>query len=309
MRRTILACFVGLLIFVGVSYEAPQGRCALAQSFQQNYTRGKVLLSQKLYIDAVREFIKAINTPRGRKHFGAHYFLAVSYYRFGNITQSMKTLALAKGMIKNNRQRDSYKLLKRQTKSLFGRLRIVPEVDPDAVGRLMLKLEVKDDFSHPQKKRAYRIIRKFWSKKGIVLKGNVLYLPKGDYRISISRPQCLSYGLTTGNALTGDLSITDSPSSLALKAKQSCQCEGGQVLVTRASKKMCTCPKGSVWSTSRGRCEIPPKNPGSGGWAANNWGWILFGVALAGGAGAGVAVFVVMQNADRPVKVGGNAWK
>jgi hypothetical protein len=275
---------------------------APALAFQQEYQQGKLLLRQKLYVDAVRALYKVVNqTARGKKHFGAHYYLAIAYYKLGNITQSMKYLARAKTFIKNRKQREFHSLMMKKIKVLFGPLRIIPEADPDAVGRLLLSLEVKTAFSNSQKRRAYRIIRKFWSKKGIALKGATLYLPKGDYTIAIAQPQCLMYGLTLGNTIVTDVAISSQMSTFALKAKRSCDCKGGQVPVKKKDKVVCSCPKNTVWSTKRNRCEIPPKLPSQQPWIANNWGWIVGGVLVAGAIGGGVATFVAINNAPKVV--------
>lgn len=279
-------------------------------SFQQRYERGKLLLRQKQYADAIRDLYRAVyHTPRGKKHFGAHYFLALAYYRLGNITQAMKSLRPAKGLIKNSKQRFTYKLLISKIRNLFGSLRIIPEVDPDSVGRLLLRLEVKNAFSNPQKIRAFRIIRKFWSTKGIVLKGSILYLPKGEYKISIARTQCLRLGLTLGGATIDELSVGAQTSTLALKAVQSCQCEGGQVLKKKGEKVFCGCPDKTVWFPKKNRCEIPAKVIAKPTWIGRNWGWVLGGVVVAGAAGAGVAVVVATMNAPKPVVVRGTLFK
>ena len=53
---------------------------AHAVDFQLTYRQGKLFLKQKLFFDAVKAFHQVITqTARGKRHFGAHFYLAQAY--------------------------------------------------------------------------------------------------------------------------------------------------------------------------------------------------------------------------------------
>ncbi len=267
--------------------------------FLQKYERGKILLRRGLYLDAMRElFLAARKTQKGHRHFGAHYYLAVAYYRIGDITRAIKTLNEASKLIKNRRQRQVYNSQMAQIKALFGKLHIVLEVDPEEVGRLKIKIITKTPFSHAQKRRTYRILSKRWLKKGISLSNTTYYLPKGDYSITVAVPQCLQLAFTIGATVMKDITINDQETTLALRAQKSCDCPGGQVAKKIGKKLTCICPKKTVWSTKRQMC-ILTKMVDTRPWLARNWPWLLgVGVGVVAAGAATLIAISIAQNAD-----------
>lgn len=272
-------------------------------TFGQLYSRGKVLLKQRLYTDAARELQRASQTPRGGKHFGTHYFWGLALYRLGRVGAAMEALDKAKGFAQNNTQRGALKRLRTQVKSLFGAFQIVPQVDPDQVGRLKLTLRASAAFSHPQKRRIFGIYKKRWAQRGLRLQGQTFYLPKGSYTISIQKTQCLRYGLVSKQSLVKSFSISSAPVVLSLQEKQSCQCGGGQVVVRTKRRVSCECTKGTVWSQKNKRCEIPKAQAS---WLAQNWVWVtLLGAGVVAG-GAVAVYFLVAPPAQTNIPVEGD---
>jgi hypothetical protein len=273
--------------------------------FAQKYTRGKFLLQQKRFLDAQRElYVVVTRTTRGKRHFGAHYYLALAYYRLGMIRESITMLARAKGLIKRPVQKRSRERLLKQINALFGRIKIVPEVDPAEVGPLKLNVTTSTVFSHPQKKRTFRILSKRWKTKGINLTktaNQTVYLPKGEYgAFSIVLPLCLQYALLRNGGKIKSLTLGNTPITLTLKSQRSCSCPGGQKMVTVGIRRVCRCPEGSVWSQKSNRCEIPKAAPQKS-WIGSNWPWVT---ALGVGAvAAGIIVPLTLMQADPNVQV------
>ena len=280
---------------------------AQAVDFSQKYGRGKLFLRKGLYIDAIRELYQAVaKTSRGQNHFGAHYYLAIAYYRIGDITRAMRALTKGKKLTKKKSHVQRADQLIAQIKVLFGKLRIIPEVDPEEVGPLKIKIRTKTPFSHAQKRRTYRILSSRWQKKGILADGKPFYLPKGEYYVEIALPQCLVYGLTLGPAIMRSVSISGTDYSVALKKKASCECPGGQKPKKLNNGKLtCECPSGTVWSQKRQRCEIP-KTAGGGGVSPVLIGAIVGGVVVVGGGVAAGLLLYTSATAPVTVNVNGN---
>lgn len=304
MRYPALFCMVLGLFLLSL----PQPSVfAQGLSFERSYQRGKLFLKKKLYADAVVELEKAVfQTGKGKKHFAAHYYLARAYYRVGQTAKALKMLKKSKPLIKNSDQKEPYELMLSQINTLFGKVQVVPEVDPDEVGLLKMVIRPKMPFSHPQKQRSFSIISKRWSEVGIPLNGKAVYLPKGEYTVRIGTPQCLSYGFVKSEALVQEISVDKKIVSLALQSKTSCKCEGGQIVKQESTKKVCACPTGSVWSKDEARCVIPGGAKEQSTWIGQNWPWVTaIGV---GAVAAGIIVPVVLinrQNQDVNVSLTG----
>lgn len=289
----LLACLVAPL----------QGHAQV--DFAQKYARGKFLLQQKRFLDAKRElYVVVTQTARGKNHFGAHYYLALSYYRLGMIGPCLALLKRAEGLARRPVQKRTRTRLLQQINTLFGRIKIVPEVDPAEVGPLKMRLKATTVFSHPQKRRTFRILNKRWKENGINLTNTAnqtLYLPKGEYgSFSIVLPLCLQYALLRNGRKIRSLTVGNATITLALKGQQSCNCPGGQKMVMVGIRRVCRCPDGSVWSRKSNRCEIPKSAP-TKSWIGSNWPWIT---ALGVGAvAAGVIVPLTLLQADPNVKV------
>jgi len=299
MRRMSFLSLTSFLVWMVGALVCSQ--LVFASSFRQTYTRGKLLLNQKLYADAVKEFEKASKSPKGKTHFATHYYLSLAYYRVGRITLSLMVLSKASKLAKSDAAREKIKGLSRQITNLFGGLKIIPEVDPDDVGKLKLVLKPKTPFSHAQKRRTFRILSKRWSKKGIALNSQVVYLPKGEYILKVGLPQCLQYGLVVGSIIVKEITIGAKPAHLALKEKVSCKCPGGQIPEKKGQKLICVCPKGSVWSKKSNRCEIPVFKD-KRGFFARNWPWIT-AVGVGAVAAGVVAAVVVAQGQNQATDI------
>lgn len=280
---------------------------AEAGSFTQFYLRGKLLYKQRLYVDAIKELNKAIKTTRGSQSFGAHYYLARAYFWRPNIQKAMETIAKAKELSKNKTQRAAYTKTVQQIRALYGKVTIVPEVDPDEVGRLLFSLKPKAAFSHKHKKRYYRILMKRIKKQGGIRPSTTLYLPKGEYEMGLRRDQCLQYGLFSEEKVARSLEVGDSDISINLKAQKSCQCPSNQIVIKNPKnpkKLTCSCAPGSVWDKKKNQCKKAK--------APNMLPWILgFGIggaALIGGA-IGVVVAITTAEPTDNFLVTGPGWK
>ncbi len=274
--------------------------------FDENYRSGREMVSQNLYMDAVRLLYPAVfKTSRGKKHFGANYFLGMAYYQVGSVTQAMKVLGTARMLARKRNQRELlYMLLKKINKG-FGELQVISEAGADSPKILKIALTPQKSFTDSIQRRAFSIIADLWSKKGINFENTkTLWLPKGEYFLQIPQPMCLSYAFTIGGAVVSDLNIGDSAVSIGLKDTPSCKCLGGQVLKKEGKKLYCTCPDGKVWTAARKRC-LTQQTTDNRGWLARNWPWMtVVGVVVVAAAVAIPVGLVVAQNQDRDISFG-----
>lgn len=279
------------VLFLCVAFLLPTPVQSQSVDFIQLYERGKLLLRQRLYTDALKEFKKSTYTDKGKTHFGAHFYMAICYLRLSAVAQASKALDKAIKLAKSKRHNAAAARLKKQIDSLYGAFRIMPEVDPDEVGRLRIKLEPKVAFSNKQKRIFHRRLAKRLLKKGLVPNNNMIYLPKGEYTIQIAMPQCLKYALISGNTKAKELNIDDSPSKLSLRGTPSCECIGGQRLYRIGKKLTCSCPSGLGWNKAKQRCEktIDPVP-------------IIVGVSVAAVVlGGGAAILVAVLVGDQKI--------
>lgn len=255
--------------------------------FRQRYERGKLLLQRKMYADAINELKKASYTTQGRSFFGVYYYLAYAYYWLPDIRQANLALQSAKRYASRATHREALKKMYTRIQRLYSKVTIVPEVDPDEVGRLRLKLKPKIVFGSQHKQRYLRILNKRLKANGVVPNNRPFYVPKGDYEIVIAEPQCLRYTLIVGGQNASDVSIGDGITQFTLKAGQSCTCTGGQKQYGQGRKMYCACPPGTGWNKDKQRCEV----------GVNPVPWIAAGVGiLVAGAAAVVIGLVVAQN-------------
>lgn len=298
--------------------------CAVATSawavdFGQNYARGKLFVKQKFYGDAAKALEQAVMmTARGKTHFGAHYYLAKALWLMGDVARAKEIIKRAERIMRRNervwavskiqRRRRLIRTMKQKINRTFGALSLIPEVDPSAVGRLRVLLYPTETFTNAFKKRVMKYIDLQLRKKGLVLTGKPIYVPKGSYQIRIAEPQCLQYGLTIGSTVMKEVLIGERPTSLAVKAVSSCRCSQGKVLSRQGKRLSCVCPKGSVWNANLRKC-VRPKVVDNRPWIAKNWPWItVAGVAV---VAAGVVIPVVLiesQNRDREIVLQGSLF-
>lgn len=265
------------------------GQNVLAQEldFRQRYERGKLLLQRKMYADAIAELKKASYTVEGRTFFGVYYYLAFAYYWLPDIQQANLALETAKRYVSKDSHREAIKQLYDRIERTYARVTIVPEVDPDEVGRLRLTLKPKIAFTDSHKRRYFRILTKRLQKTGVVPNNRPFFIPKGDYEWNIAQPQCLRYALFSGGSLVSEISIESGLTQLALKAGRSCSCAGGQKMVGTGNKVSCACPAGTGWNETKQRCEV----------GVNPVPWIALGIGVVvAGATAVVIGLVVAQN-------------
>jgi tetratricopeptide (TPR) repeat protein len=292
---SVLFC-TGLMTLFTTTFVPSQ---VFAQSnFRPLYLRAKLLYKQRLYVDAIKEFNKVINTTaKGKTHFGSHYYLARAYFWKPDIQKAMATLETAKGLINGNKiKQAAYQKALTQIRSLYGKLSLTPEVDPDEVGRLQVVLTPTSTFSHKHKARYYRILKKRLSKSSGMTPNAVIYLPKGEYTIKLKFNQCLQYGLFLNDKLPASVEIGSSDVSLAVKAKASCKCPGNQIVVAdpkNPKKRKCSCAAGTAWVKDKGQCEAidPPVL----------WPWIVGGAVIGAGAIATAIAVPIALNA-RPTR-------
>ncbi|TNE44164.1 MAG: tetratricopeptide repeat protein [Deltaproteobacteria bacterium] len=313
VSRTVLSSvFVVLLGCVVVS-------SAWAVDFAQNYERGKLFVKQKYYGDAVKALEQAVMmTARGKSHFGAHYYLAKALWMMGDVARAKDIIKRAEGIMQRNqriwavskiqRRRRLIRTMRQKINDMFGPLRLIPEVDPESVGRLRVEIAPTESFTSAFKKRVMKYINAQFNKKGVVLTGKAFYLPKGSYQIAVAQPQCLEYALTIGRTVLKEVTISERPTSLAVKKMPSCSCGQGKVLARRGRKKMCVCPNGSVWNPTLNRC-VRPKVVDNRPWISKNWPWITaLGIGV---VAAGVVIPVVLiesQNRDREIVLQGSLF-
>ncbi len=313
VSRTVLSSFLGFL-FCTVAVSS-----VWAVDFSQNYERGKLFVKQKYYGDAVKALEQAVMmTARGKSHFGAHYYLAQALWMMGDVARAKDIIKRAEGIMQRNqriwavskiqRRRRLIRTMKQKISANFGPLRLIPEVDPESVGRLRVEIAPTESFASGFKKRVMKYINLQLTKKGVVLTGKAIYLPKGSYQIAIAQPQCLEYALTIGQTVLKEVTISERPTSLAVKMMSSCRCSQGKVLAQRGRKKMCVCPSGSIWNAALSRC-VRPKVVDNRPWISKNWPWITaLGIGV---VAAGVVIPVVLiesQNRDREIVLQGSLF-
>ena len=263
--------------------------------FRQHYEAGRMMLRRKFYRRAVKEFSAAVKTAKGKRHFGAHYYLAVAYFWLPDIEKALKILEEAKGLVKKPAQHKAYTKLLNKINSLYGQLVIVPQVDPDAVGRLLLRLKPKVPFSNRHKRRYYKVFMARLKKMGgLRVTGEPIYLPRGEYEIGLKMNQCLVYGLFDDERVASSISIGSSPVTLNLKAQKSCNCPSNQKIYRDGKKVYCACPKGMGWNKEKRRCEIAKQM------TALPWVLAGAGVAVVGGVAA-IIIYEVVRDKRRKV--------
>ncbi len=268
--------------------------------FLQRYERGKIMLRQRLYFDAVKEFYVAITkTERGRRHFGAHYYLAKAYYWLPDIQNAMKMLDKAKALAKNATQRRAYRKLLAQIKNLYSAILFEPEVDPEEVGKLQLVITPKSAFSHAHKRRYFAIFLKRLKRNGgVILNNRPIFLPKGDYNIKLKKPQCLKYGLVQDGKIVNEVSVEDEIAKIAVQEKRSCSCLGGQKIYKDGNRLYCSCPPNMGWDAKKKRCNIVKK--------INPWPWVavIGGVVIVSGT-TSLIVYLTTRGASYDRSLGG----
>lgn len=305
-----IGCVLSIALF-------PNALHAQEIDFNQQYEYGKVLLQRKLFAEAQKELFEAITkTARGRQHFGAHYYLAFALLRMGEIIRAVSIIERAKNLaqqqVRNKiimqRRLKLLSKLEREISESFGVLRIIPEIATQDLERLRLNLTPQQSFTQDAQQRVFRQIAHQLAKQGIALKGQPIYLPKGQYQISIAEPQCLRYGLTIGGTVMRAIDITSRAASLALQAKPSCNCEGGRVLSGSGKNVHCACPRGREWDPTHSRCivvKVVDQRP----WIAKNWPWLTaIGVTA---IAAGVIIPVALneaQNREREIVLQGKLF-
>ena len=259
--------------------------------FVRFYERGKLRLNQRLFFDAVKDLTVATNTEQGKTHFAAHYHLANAYYWLPDIQKAMQILEKAEAFIKNDRQKEARLSLVNKIKGFYGSMKITPEVDPEEVGKLKIKIEPKIPFSNAHKRRYFGIlVKRIQTEGGLMLNNKPLYLPKGDYAISIEKNQCLKYGLFEKDQAVQTLSVGDGTAEVSLKEKPGCACTGGQELYKEKGRMYCACKVGSAWDEKAQLCKLI---------RANNTPWIIGGTV--GGllvVGGVVAIVIVVANSN-----------
>lgn len=322
MKRFVSFGFACVLLWMSVvGLAVPKTVWASEEvDFGQQYERGKLLIQQQYFSDAVKALEQAVMlTERGKNHFGAHYLLAGALWKLGDIARAKEILKRAKNIMAKmqrswavsqvQQRRRLVAALEQKLQELFGSLRIIPEVDPESVGRLKIRLEPVDEPTQPDTKRILRYLDDQLRNKGLVLTGKAIYLPKANYRISIEQPQCLRYALTVGQTVMREVLIGEQDISLAVKEKVSCQCTQGRVLQRKGKQLSCVCPGNSMWNAQRNRCDVPKVVADSRPWIARNWPWItVAGIAV---VAAGVIIPVVViesQNRDREVVLQGSLF-
>lgn len=255
--------------------------------FRQRYERGKLLLQRNMYADAIGEFKKASYTVEGRTFFGVYYYLALAHYWLPDIHQAHTALQTAQRYAKKNSHREAIKRLYERIERTYAKVTIVPEVDPDEVGRLRLQLKPKIAISDAHKRRYFGILSKRLMTTGVVPNNRPFFIPKGEYEWNIAQPQCLRYALFLRGSAVSEVSIESGTTPLTLKAGQSCTCTGGQKLVGSGNKLACACPPGTGWNENKQRCEV----------GVNPVPWIALGIGVVvAGATAVVIGLVVAQN-------------
>ncbi len=223
--------------------------------FIQLYERGKFLIQKKFYKSAIKTLRKASFTPRGRNHFGVYYYLALANYFLPSVQDAINYIRIAKTLAKTKKQKAAIQKLHNKIVAFYGSFSIVPEVDPEEVGKVKLNLKPATPFSNPHKKRYFLHLNQRLSSEGTLPNSQPIFIPKGDYTISIVRPQCFEYGLSDGEKLVSKISVSEETVQLFLVKKPSCHCIGGQKLYRKDGKFFCACPPGLGWNKKTNRCE------------------------------------------------------
>lgn len=285
-KPTWLACFVLTMTWtLGLS-------SAEAQDTRQLYEQGRLFYRQRLYHDALKAFRKVINTAKGKSSFRAHYYLARCYYKTGNIPQAITVLQQAKELQKTADHREAYKRFASKLLALYGKVTLVPEVDPDEVGRVRIKLVPKTAFSNRDKRNYFKgMMAQFKRQGGIKLDNKPLFLPKGEYEISIERDQCLSLGFFQNDKIAREISVGESPTTINVKAQRSCDCPSNQKITKEGKRLYCACPKGTGWNKEKQRCEVVKQ--------ANPWPWVITGIGVVVVGGTIATIVAVTQGDGR----------
>jgi tetratricopeptide (TPR) repeat protein len=266
---------------------------AQSVDFQEKYTQGRLFFRQKLYFDAVKALHQAVTqTQQGKKHFGAHYYLAHAYYWVPDIQKAMEMLEKAKPLIRTAQHREVYNRLLQSIKSLYSQIVFVPEVDPDEVGKVQIVLTPKVAFSHKHRERYFKLFSDRLKKEGgLRLDNKPIFLPKGDYEISIERDQCLKLGLFLGENIARDITIGDEALSLNVRAQQSCNCPSNQKIFTEGKRLYCACPQGTGWNKDKNICEVVKQ--------VNPWPWIITGISVVAVGGTVAIIYAATQGDNR----------
>jgi tetratricopeptide (TPR) repeat protein len=289
--------WIGWIFFVSIM--SGGGSAWSEPDYVRFYERGKLRLQQKMYFDAVKDLRIATNTGRGKRSFAAHYHLANAFYWLPDIQQAMQIVTKAEALAKNPSQREAIEALKRKIKDYYGVFQITSEVDPEEVGKLQVVIKPKSPFSNAHKRRYFEIfLKRVQRQGGFPLNNKAIFLPKGEYEISIQQNQCLKYGFAQKKELLREITIEEQPTQVALIEKPSCECTGGQKLFREKTRVYCACKAGSAWNPQKARCEIAR--------AANPLPWIFLGagVLLAGGVITGIVIAVNSREMDNAQAIG-----
>ncbi len=302
--------FVGLLVGV-IGFPVGLATPAhAAPEFRQSYIQSKLWIERKMYADALRELlVLKRQTKEGKRHFGVHYHLAVASYYLGAIRQSVMYLKQARTFTDKPRYIRSLRLLSDRIQVLFSPVHIRTKIPVEQVGRLRVILVPKQPLYHPEKKRVFSLMRKRWATRGLVLDNRPVYLPQGEYSISIPRPQCLGVGFAQGKTLIQSLDVK-AQTSLSLVAQGSCRCSGGRIAQKRNNQIACVCPPGTLWTASKKRCVtavVAKKGKGPSPWI-----WVsVVGAAVVTGSALAV-YFLAVEPQQRPndsAKLSGRLWR
>ncbi len=303
-----------------ISFAAGYCSEALAQkerNFLLLYEKGKFYYKQKFYSQASKVLWKAVfETEKGKEHFGAHLLLAKSLFFSGHIGKAVSIINRAEKIVENTpdpytakRRRKLLSKLKSDIKSQFSPLLIMPELDPDEVGRLKLSIKLNRSLDSKFLKKVYHLTRVRLLKKGLVLDGKPIFLPFGLYWIRIPLPQCLTFKLHKLGTPIKKITINpDRLTSIAVIKGRSCYCTGGRKEVEKNGQRMCVCPKNYIWNKEKKRCiSLIKKAPPS--WWSKNWKWLLIsGIGLGVTAAVIPLTVIAVQNQPISVKIKGKLF-
>lgn len=265
---------------------------AWADDERQLYEQGKLYFKQKLYHDAKKAFLQVTKTSQGQQSFSAHYYLARSMYQTGDIAGTITTLQKAKELMKTKEHRDAYQRFGSKILALYGKLIFVPEVDPDEVGRVRIVLSPKATMSNPEQRNFFNsVMAQIKRQGGLKLSSQPIFLPKGDYEISIERDQCLKIGFFEGEKVATDITIGDTDVTLNVKPKRSCNCPSNQKIVQEGKKLYCACAPGTGWNKDKKICEVVGR--------VNPWPWVITGIGVVVVGGTIATIVAVTQNDGR----------
>lgn len=289
---------------------------AHAEDFRQKYLQGKMLFKQKLYTDTLREMRRLQKTPRGQRHFGVHYHIAVSLYFRGNIRESRRFLKKSWSLAKRTRHRASVRRVMQRVSALFGR--VVFRAVPQAGSRIRLKLQATENLHHPHKKLVLRMLKKRWSTVGVKLDGQPVYLPQGAYRIEMGRPTChkLAFGSSGSATLSLNLRVA---ASVSLIAKPGCGCRAPLVWSSSQNKciravvpKVRTVTRAPSVTRTPSVIRTPAPTPAPASRRSLSWVWVsLAGAAVITGGALAIHFLVVepQQRKSDPASLTGQLWK